>query len=89
MLSQIVGIPHPEKSLYLTKLWWHFDMINDLLRSARLGEKADSAIKGARLRQRLHSPEVLEASSPSDPANFLLKIVSAIGGANGQTSPRA
>jgi hypothetical protein len=89
MLSQVVGIPHPEKSRYLVELWWHFDMINDLLRSARQGEKADSAIKGARSRQRLHSPEVLGASSPTDPTNFLLKIASAIGGGIRQTSPRA
>jgi hypothetical protein len=76
MLSQVVAIPEPEKSVYLTQLWWHFDMINDLLRSARQGEKADSAVNGARSRQRLHSPEVLRASSPTDPASFLLKVAS-------------
>ena len=74
MLSQVVAIPEPEKSIYLTQLWWHFDMINDLLRSATLGENAASAIKGAQSRQRLHSPEVLKASGPTDPANFLLRF---------------
>jgi hypothetical protein len=73
MLSQVVGIPEPEKSRYLIELWWHFDLIDDLLRSARLGEKADSAIKGARSRHRLYSPEVLKAGSLSDLANFLSK----------------
>lgn len=75
MLSQVVTVPYPEKSVYLTELWWHFDTINDVLRSARLGEKAASAIKAARLRQRIHSPEVLEVRSPTDPADFL-KIAS-------------
>jgi hypothetical protein len=74
MLSQVAAIPEPEKSRYLVELWWHFDMVNDLVRSARLGENADSAVKGARSRQRLHSPEVLGGSSPTDPANFLLRV---------------
>jgi hypothetical protein len=73
MLSHVVAIPEPEKSRYLVELWWHFDMVNDLVRSARLGDTADSAIEGARSRQRLHSPEVLKASSLSDLANFLSK----------------
>jgi hypothetical protein len=76
MLSQVAAIPEPEKSRYLIELWWHFDMANDLLRSARQGEKADFAIEGARSRQRLYSPEVLKASSLTDPANFLLRVAS-------------
>jgi hypothetical protein len=77
LLSQVVAIPEPEKSRYLIELWWHFDMINDLLRSARLGETADSAVKGARSRQRLHSPEVLKIRTTLDPLSFLLKAASA------------
>jgi hypothetical protein len=76
MLSQVVAIPEPEKSRYLIELWWHFDMVNDLVRSARLGETADSAIKSARSRQRLHSPEALKIRTTLDPLSFLLKAAS-------------
>jgi hypothetical protein len=44
-VEEVVAIPLPEKSGYITELWHHFDVINDLLLSARRGEDFFSAVK--------------------------------------------
>lgn len=38
LLKQAVGLTEPLKSQYLVELWQHFDAVNSLLRSAKLGE---------------------------------------------------
>jgi hypothetical protein len=48
LLHEAVGIREPGKSQYIVEIWGHFDAINELLRSARLGEDIAHAVKKAR-----------------------------------------
>jgi hypothetical protein len=47
LLKQAVGLAEPLKSKYLVEVWQHFDAVNSLLRSARLGEDLTLAISKA------------------------------------------
>jgi hypothetical protein len=44
LLKQAVGLAEPLKSRYLVEVWRHFDAVNSLLRSARLGEDLRLAV---------------------------------------------
>ncbi len=44
LLKQAVGLAEPLKSEYVVEVWHHFDAVNSLLRSARLGEDVAPAI---------------------------------------------
>jgi hypothetical protein len=51
LLKQAVGLAEPLKSKYLVEVWQHFDAVNSLLRSARLGEDLTLAISKTMPRQ--------------------------------------
>jgi len=48
LLKQAVGLEEPLKSKYVVKIWEHFDAVNSLLRSARLGEDVALAVSKSR-----------------------------------------
>lgn len=70
LLSQAVAIPGPTKSQYIVEVWAHFDAINSLLRSAKVGEDIGSAVKKARPRDAVMEPQI---SSVADAIEFLKK----------------
>jgi hypothetical protein len=51
LLKQAVGLAEPLKSKYVVEVWQHFDGVNSLLRSARLGEDLALAINKAKPKQ--------------------------------------
>lgn len=51
LLKQAVGLAEPLKSKYVVELWQHFDAVDSLLRSARLGEDLTLAISKTMPRQ--------------------------------------
>ena len=51
LLKQAVGLTEPLKSKYVVEVWLHFDAVNSLLRSARLGEDLTLAISKTMPRQ--------------------------------------
>lgn len=44
LLRQAVGLADPLKSKYIAELWQHFDAVNSLLRSAKLGDDVGLAV---------------------------------------------
>ena len=44
LLKQAVGVAEPQKSKYVVEVWRHFEAINSLLRSAKLGEDVALAV---------------------------------------------
>lgn len=45
LLKQAVSLEEPQKSRYVVEVWQHFEAVNSLLQSARLGEDISSAVK--------------------------------------------
>ncbi len=66
LLRQSVAIPEPAK--YIVEVWAHFDAINSLLRSARLGEDLAHCVKKAGTAHSVPEPRLTELSAV---ANFL------------------
>jgi hypothetical protein len=62
LLREAVAIPEPAKSRYIVEVWAHFDAINALLRSARLGEDLAEAAKKARIAHSVPAPPLTELS---------------------------
>jgi hypothetical protein len=48
LLKQAVGLAEPVKSRYIVEVWLHFDAVNSLFRSARLGEDIGLAVSKRR-----------------------------------------
>ena len=55
-MDEVVSIPAPDKSGYITELWHHFDAINDLLLSARRGENFFAAVRKLKRHEQYFHP---------------------------------
>lgn len=62
LLKRAVGLAEPLKSKYVVEVWQHFDGVNSLLRSARLGEDLTLAISKTMPRQLERMPNLSRVS---------------------------